>query len=289
MKVNNTNEELFDGLFKQDLGNASSPVPTGAWEGISSSLSSSASVAGVAVKTALWMKAAISAAVIVGVSVAAYQYNVSTELKKDVQKQEPIVVAQSNTEQVNGVEVNSDLGFKNQGDLKKSESIKLIDPVQLEEYPDQVQARFDDFDIDLPQAAEDYVAKGIQETREGKPETNNDGLDNLVVEEPQAVFLSDPSIKDTSYIEVPDAFTNDGDGINDTYLIKLIGEERVEIIIYTAENQIIFRTKNKYAAWDSRMPNGDLAPEGFYFVKVIYKYKNKIESSPIIRRITLIR
>ena len=109
------------------------------------------------------------------------------------------------------------------------------------------------------------------------------------MEEPQAVFLSDPSIKDTSYIEVPDAFTNDGDGINDTYLIKLIGEERVEIIIYTAENQIIFRTKNKYAAWDSRMPNGDLAPEGFYFVKVIYKYKNKIESSPIIRRITLIR
>ena len=289
MKVNNTNEELFDGLFKQDLGNASSPVPTGAWEGISSSLSSSASVAGVAVKTALWMKAAISAAVIVGVSVAAYQYNVSTELKKDVQKQEPIVVAQSNTEQVNGVEVNSDLGFKNQGDLKKSESVEKIDPIKADEHLDHVKDHYDIFDIDLPPPIKDYPFKEIPETREGKPETNNDGLDNLVVEEPQAVFLSDPSIKDTSYIEVPDAFTNDGDGINDTYLIKLIGEERVEIIIYTAENQIIFRTKNKYAAWDSRMPNGDLAPEGFYFVKVIYKYKNKIESSPIIRRITLIR
>ena len=289
MKVNNTNEELFDGLFKQDLGNASSPVPTGAWEGISSSLSSSASVAGVAVKTALWMKAAISAAVIVGVSVAAYQYNVSTEQKIALLNQDVISNADSKNEQASGIMSNSDLNLKNQNDQPKIESIKLIDPVQLEEYPDQVQARFDDFDIDLPQAAEDYVAKGIQETREGKPETNNDGLDNLVVEEPQAVFLSDPSIKDTSYIEVPDAFTNDGDGINDTYLIKLIGEERVEIIIYTAENQIIFRTKNNYAAWDSRMPNGDLAPEGFYFVKVIYKYKNKIESSPIIRRITLIR
>ena len=289
MKVNNTNEELFDGLFKQDLGNASSPVPTGAWEGISSSLSSSASVAGVAVKTALWMKAAISAAVIVGVSVAAYQYNVSTEQKIALLNQDVISNADSKNEQASGIMSNSDLNLKNQNDQPKIESIKLIDPVQLEEYPDQVQARFDDFDIDLPQAAEDYVAKGIQETREGKPETNNDGLDNLVVEEPQAVFLSDPSIKDTSYIEVPDAFTNDGDGINDTYLIKLIGEERVEIIIYTAENQIIFRTKNKYAAWDSRMPNGDLAPEGFYFVKVIYKYKNNMESSPIIRRITLIR
>ena len=273
MKVNNTNEELFDGLFKQDLGNASSPVPTGAWEGISSSLSSSASVAGVAVKTALWMKAAISAAVIVGVSVAAYQYNVSTEQKIALLNQDVISNADSKNEQASGIMSNSDLNLKNQNDQPKIESIKLIDPVQLEEYPDQVQARFDDFDIDLPQAAEDYVAKGIQETREGKPETNNDGLDNLVVEEPQAVFLSDPSIKDTSYIEVPDAFTNDGDGINDTYLIKLIGEERVEIIIYTAENQIIFRTKNKYAAWDSRMPNGDLAPEGFYFVKITSIYE----------------
>ena len=289
MKVNNTNEELFDGLFKQDLGNASSPVPTGAWEGISSSLSSSASVAGVAVKTALWMKAAISAAVIVGVSVAAYQYNVSTELKKDVQKQEPIVVAQSNTEQVNGVEVNSDLGFKNQGDLKKSESVEKIDPIKADEHLDHVKDHYDIFDIDLPPPIKDYPFKDIPETREGKQEKSNDESNNISEEEPQAVFLSDPSIKDTSYIEVPDAFTNDGDGINDTYLIKLIGEERVEIIIYTAENQIIFRTKNKYAAWDSRMPNGDLAPEGFYFVKVIYKYKNKIESSPIIRRITLIR
>ena len=289
MKVNNTNEELFDGLFKQDLGNASSPVPTGAWEGISSSLSSSASVAGVAVKTALWMKAAISAAVIVGVSVAAYQYNVSTELKTDVQKQEPIVVAQSNTEQVNGVEVNSDLGFKNQDDLKKSESVEKIDPIKADEHLEHVKDHYDIFDIDLPPPIKDYPFKDIPETREGKQEKSNDESNNISEEEPQAVFLSDPSIKDSSYIEVPDAFTNDGDGINDTYLIKLIGEERVEIIIYTAENQIIFRTKNKYAAWDSRMPNGDLAPEGFYFVKVIYKYKNKIESSPIIRRITLIR
>jgi hypothetical protein len=289
VKVNNTNEELFDGLFKQDLGSTSSPVPTGAWEGISSSLSSSASVAAVALKTAIWMKAAMGAVLVLGVSAAVYQYNVSTELKTDVQKQEPIVVAESNTEQANGVEVNSDLGLKNQGDLKKSESVEKIDPIKADEHLDYVKDHYDIFDIDLPPPIKDYPFKDISETSEAKSETNNDWLDNLVVEEPQAVFLSDPSIKDSSYIEVPDAFTNDGDGINDTYLIKLIGEERVEIIIYTAENQIIYRTTNKYAAWDSRMPNGDLAPEGFYFVKVIYKYKNKLESSPIIRRITLIR
>jgi hypothetical protein len=231
----------------------------------------------------------MGAVLVLGVSAAVYQYNVSTELKTDAQKQEPIVVAESNTEQVNVVEVNSDLGLKNQGDLKKSESVEKIEPIRADEHLDHVKDHFDIFDIDLPPPINDYPFKAIPETREGKSETNNDGLDNLVAEEPQAVFLTDPSIKDSSYIEVPDAFTNDGDGINDTYLIKLIGEERVEIIIYTAENQIIFRTTNKYAAWDSRMPNGDLAPEGFYFVKVIYKYKNKLESSPIIRRITLIR
>jgi hypothetical protein len=289
VKVNNTNEELFDGLFKQDLGNASSPVPPGAWEGISGSLSSGSAIAGAAVKTAIWMKAAISAAVIVGISVAVYQYNVSTELKTDVPKQEPIAAAESNIEQANDVTLNSDLNQKSQNNQIKLESTKKIELVNKDEHVDHVQAYYDIFDIDLPPPIEDYSVKGVEETIEGRTESGINELDNTVVDESQPVFLTDPSIKDSSYIEVPDAFTNDGDGINDTYLIKLIGEEKVEIIIYTADNQIIFRTTNKYTAWDSRMPNGDLAPEGFYFIKVIYKYKNKVQSTPIIRRITLIR
>jgi hypothetical protein len=290
VKVNNTNEELFDGLFKQDLGNASSPVPPGAWEGISGSLSSGSAIAGAAVKTAIWMKAAISVVVIVGISVAVYQYNVSTELKTDVPKQESIAAAESNTEQANEVEVNSDLGVKNQGGLKKSESVEKIDPIRADEHLDHVKDHYDIFDINLPPPIEGRTYDiGSEEKPNGITESSNSDLTNAPIEEPQPVFLTDPSIKDSSYIEVPDAFTNDGDGINDTYLIKLIGEERVEIIIYTADNQIIFRTTNKYTAWDSRMPNGDLAPEGFYFLKFIYKYKNKVQSTPIIRRITLIR
>lgn len=288
MKVNNTNEELFDGLFKQDLGNASSPVPSGAWEGISSSISSGAA-AGAAVKTAIWMKAAMGLVLVAGISAAIYQYYVSSPIKAEIQNQASKVLNETPSEQEIDVNMGSDLNTKNQKDQKNFGSTKTIDPVMLDEYPDQVPTHFDDFDAELPPPIQDYAAKGIQETRDSKAETSNDESNANSAEEPQPIFLTDQSIKDTTYIEVPDVFTNDGDGINDAYQIKLIGEERVEIIIYTADNQIIFRTKNKYNAWDSRLPNGELAPEGFYFVKVIYKYKNQTESTPIIRRITLIR
>ena len=290
MKVNNTNEELFDGLFKQDLGNASSPVPPGAWEGISSSLSSGAGIAGAAVKTAIWMKAAISALVIAGISAAVYQYNTGSQVKTDVQDQSSIVSNESQSNQANEVKLNFESNVTDQKNSKKSESVESIDPIKADEHIDHVQAYYDIFDIDVPPPIDGYTLDiGTVEKSTVITETNNNELDNTIAEEPQAVFLTDASIKDSSYIEVPTAFTNDGDGINDTYQIKLIGEERVEIIIYTADNQIVFRTKNKYSAWDSRLPNGELAPEGFYFVKVIYKYKNQAESTPIIRRITLIR
>lgn len=288
MKVNNTNEELFDGLFKQDLGNASSPVPPGTWEGISSSINSGTTVAGAAVKTAIWMKAAISVIVIAGISAAVYQYNTGTEVKTKLPNQVSSVPVDSKSEQENGVVLNADLNQKVQNGLKESENFKPIEYVKIDEHTDYVQ---DNYDIDMPPptAENDYNKGGVDEKQENQVYSSKDELIIPVSEEPQPVFFTEASIKDSSYIEVPDAFTNDGDGINDTYQIKLIGEERVEIIIYTADNQIIFRTKNKYTAWDSRMPNGELAPEGFYFVKVIYKYKNKAESSPIIRRITLIR
>ncbi|MCC6818047.1 MAG: hypothetical protein IT245_04040, partial [Bacteroidia bacterium] len=60
MKNVNPTEELFDGIFKESLENAAAQVPPGLWEGLSGALSNSASVAGVAAKSALWMKAAIA-------------------------------------------------------------------------------------------------------------------------------------------------------------------------------------------------------------------------------------
>jgi gliding motility-associated-like protein len=288
VKVNNTNDELFDGLFKQDLGNASSPVPPGAWEGISSSLGSGASIAGAAANTAIWMKAAISAVVIIAASAVVYQYNRGTEEQTKMPNQVPTVSADSKSEQGNGLTLNVDLNQNEQNDPKESDNFKPIDHVKLDDHVDYIQDMYD-FEMPPPNVENDFNKEGFDEKQENHTISSKDESTQTFSEEPEPVFFTEASIKDSSYIEVPDAFTNDGDGINDTYQIKLIGEERVEIIIYTADNQIIFRTKNKYTAWDSRMPNGELAPEGFYFVKVIYKYKNQVESTPIIRRITLIR
>ena len=300
VKVNNTNEELFDGLFKQDLGNASSPVPAGAWEGISSSLNSGAGIAGAAVKTALWMKAVVGLVIATGISIAVVQYQ-----SKPSNKPNEAVISVASTElepigldhaiaplaavPINSVDENKKASNANlieifdQGHDRAltigSESsfspIVFDTPSTEDAIPDLVE---------LEQKSEASVTDKQNGEQVQTPELNNQEAEAAATSAVEAI-----NMKDSFYIEVPDAFTADGDGINDTYLIKLVGEESVEIIIYTANNQVIFRTKNKNIGWNSKLPNGDLAPEGFYFVKVIYKYKTKPQSTPIIRRVTLIR
>lgn len=285
MKINQTNEELFDGLFKQDLGNAQSAVPSGAWEGISSSLGSGAATAGMAVKSAIWMKAAISVAVVSSIAVVTYFSQSKEEIKPVEVKVEKEIPAPTAANPIPEVKVESTPLLLESQKTKKEDIVLYDVPPPEWVYPDSDPMLYIPSNHDNTLSQGEVHANDRTETKEPSNE--------LVAETEAAaenVTQADASsMKDSSYIEVPDAFTADGDGINDTYLIKLIGEEKVEIIIYTADNQVIFRTNNKYVAWNAKLPNGENAPEGFYFVKVVYKFKNKVESKPIITRLTLIR
>jgi flagellar hook assembly protein FlgD len=68
----------------------------------------------------------------------------------------------------------------------------------------------------------------------------------------------------------------------------LVGEENVEIIIYSISNEVLFRTTNKYQAWNCKLPNGQDAPEGSYLVKVIYQFKGKSKETTV-RKLTIIK
>lgn len=295
MKETNTQETAFDALFREELGNAATPVPPGVWEGISASIGSAggSAVAGSAVKTALWMKAAISAALVSAIAFTAYQLNKPENstagpesVKENVQSTDKLQLQNPENES----NTNMQMPVTEQKKSSGSESEQIITPNEAP-IPDAV--GYDQ--RDQPEAEQTPAAteqpRLIQPSAEPalKPEgTAPEKTEDMISEAPAAPA---PAAKDSSFIEVPNSFTPNGDGINDTYLIRLVNEERVEIVIYNPlSNEILFRTKNKYQGWNGLLPNGDPAPAGgTYVVKVIYKFRGQPEARPIFSKLTLIR
>jgi gliding motility-associated-like protein len=65
------------------------------------------------------------------------------------------------------------------------------------------------------------------------------------------------------YIYVPNAFTPDGDGLNECFEIKGVGFDAFEIKIFDRWGNQVFFSDNVENCWDGTM-NGQLAPQGVY-------------------------
>ncbi len=63
---------------------------------------------------------------------------------------------------------------------------------------------------------------------------------------------------------VPNVFTPNGDGVNDTYFIKVEFMSAYEISIYNRWGKLVFHSTNPEAPWDGKI-NGDLAAAGVYY------------------------
>lgn len=66
-------------------------------------------------------------------------------------------------------------------------------------------------------------------------------------------------------IYVPNAFTPNGDGINDELKFVAHNVARAEILIFGRNGEQIFRSTDPNAVW-----NGDNYPTGFYFYRILY-------------------
>lgn len=294
MKNLNETEELFDSIFRESLENTSAPVPPGVWEGVSSSIGSGSAIAGVAAKTAIWMKVAIAVVAISAGSLITYQLIKSEELAPqsvDSVKLETPFSDIPNTSEQTLVEppmskaISPITNHSKNPNTPKTDD--LVEPGM--EIPGETSGPNPIYSIDANLINPKIIPFATEpaEHNDPKPMAEESVKENETPKElnPSTEFTY---FKDSSSIFIPTAVTPDGDGINDTYLINLVGEESAEIIIYNINNEVLFRTKNKYQAWNCKLPNGQDAPEGSYLVKVIYKFKGKNQETTV-RKLTIIK
>ena len=102
--------------------------------------------------------------------------------------------------------------------------------------------------------------------------------DPEVIEEEQnapLVFNSDDQTEsgDEFHLEIPNAFTPNGDGINDRFVIgKLNNVENPNLLVYDSRGKVVFKSTKYQNDWDANN-----APDGTYYFFLQYVYKNKTE------------
>lgn len=76
--------------------------------------------------------------------------------------------------------------------------------------------------------------------------------------------------RDTVVFFIPEAFSPNGDGLNDEFRIVANGMTDYELIIYNRWGQIVFQSHNPLKGWDGKVNETD-CPEGVYAIYLKYK------------------
>lgn len=66
-------------------------------------------------------------------------------------------------------------------------------------------------------------------------------------------------------LEISDAFSPNGDGVNDLFLLKNGGLQDFSLQIFDRWGNTVFETTQSQTFWDGRTPSGNLVPAGTYF------------------------
>lgn len=78
-------------------------------------------------------------------------------------------------------------------------------------------------------------------------------------------------VEDDLIIIIPNVFTPNNDGSNDSYYIKIKGAKSAEGFIYNRWGQLLFSWDAINASWDGNASNGEICPDAtyFYLIKVV--------------------
>ncbi|MGM0531366.1 MAG: gliding motility-associated C-terminal domain-containing protein [Bacteroidota bacterium] len=77
-------------------------------------------------------------------------------------------------------------------------------------------------------------------------------------------------------IEVPNVFSPDENGINDVFVVKSNGEQRIKIEIYTRNGDLIHEKAGRVVYWDGKLASGNFANQGVYYYVVKSLEENEV-------------
>lgn len=71
---------------------------------------------------------------------------------------------------------------------------------------------------------------------------------------------------------IPNVFSPNGDGYNDTFLVEDVSAAQFELEVYNRWGMLVFATNSPNLGWNGRLENGgEVVPDGVYFYILTYK------------------
>lgn len=291
--MSNKNDiQAFDQIFKNQLEEATVNPPAGLWESIASQTAPINTATTASKWGATWLKTVLISGTIGISSVLIYQYN---QPKQKIKQDNPLVSEKTVIQPSITMEetISEKVEIKNTKVIPEKKSIPNNATSNLSDSKTEV-TKEDQKNTDI--VKESIINSGIlsipkniipsiintPQTKETiSTEVENGELVNTPEKSPTYEDENKTTIVNTD-INIPNVVTPNGDGLNDTYLVEIQGEEYFEMVIYNSKMEKLFETKSKYKAWDCKLPNGEFAAAGNYTVFLKYKFHNQeIESQYI--------
>ena len=112
-----------------------------------------------------------------------------------------------------------------------------------------------------------YHSSGVYDVKLVASSVN--GCKDSLIKENAIIIISD------LFVQFPNAFSPDGDGINDYFKPLMNYVKEAQLYIYDRYGNVIFYTKDpEHEFWDGRLPNGKLLPTDVYVWKIIGTFVN---------------
>jgi len=145
--------------------------------------------------------------------------------------------------------------------------------INVEELINEIEVKEDPQAKELDQATTSAEPKKL--AKSAAEQVNETANDDQIARN-NGNFSDEKTDLTTPKIDMPNAFTPNGDGANDYFEIIDTEIDDLEVRIYSRTSRLVAQWKGRYGKWDGSLPDGTPAPEGVYYYQVNFFKDGKV-------------